>query len=148
MKKLLVLSSILLVVLSCGEKKNDVVRKDLMKEIRKYIIFCENRADKSKIASETNIYYVKFYSKNNNDIVDIFQNMSYNKKYMDGYINLKENTVFFYNSDTNLVNVKKLNKKALNDLPDENSKEAELGFNPIVWGYIIKNDSLVKIDSE
>lgn len=148
MERYLTICLISLIMPSCANDCNIIAREDLMIEIKKYIEYCEKRADSSHIATETDIYYVKFSTEGNEKFVNIFQECFYNKEYMDGYIKINGNIVLFYNSFDFLVNVKCLNTEELYDVPNENSKEAETGFNPIVWTYLVKEDALIRVIDE
>ncbi|MBC9795834.1 hypothetical protein [Sinomicrobium weinanense] len=147
MRKYLIIFLVSLMMVNCMNDCN-TIREDLMIEIKKYIEYCEKRADSLEIATETDIYYVNFSIKEDKKFVDIFQECYYNKEYMDGYITIEENKVFFYNSFDSLVDVKCLDTAELLGVPDENSKAAETGFNPVVWTYLVKKDELIRIYEE
>lgn len=123
------------------------VKDDLLSVINKYIEFCEDRAAKSEITKETDIYWVVFYDKNESTYIEISQNQFYNKKFMQGYLKIGDNTVIFYHSIEPWVKTERLEKNQLR-LPSENSDIAELGFTAVTWNYIIKDNVLRKVNAD
>ncbi|MEM9363632.1 MAG: hypothetical protein AAGA43_13420 [Bacteroidota bacterium] len=136
------------VLMSCKNTTNsDIIRNDLLKEIRGFIKYSEENAGKyGKKVGDTNIYWIQFFEKNDRNVVVIMQQPFIHKTDLDGFVKINDNSVFFYYSDNNFVDVAKLEKSVGNEFPDRNSIEAGLGFSAPNWAYYINDDGLEKFE--
>ena len=136
--KYYILSVFLFNLVSCDSiNSSNIVREDLSKNIKNFIKFSEEGTD-------TNIYWVQFFKKDNKDLVVLMQQPYYDSEDTDGYFKMDENFIFFYYSDSMIVKVNKLENKFPKGLPNQNSKEAGLGYSAPNWAYIITEKGLVK----
>ena len=147
-KKIYIILLIFLVNLTGCRRADDstIVRKDLFENIKGFIEFSEERAKEiDNGRGDTNIYWVQFFTNNGDDLVVIMQQPYYDAIETDGFLKIKENTVFFYYSDSSMVETNKLNHELQPTIPNENSKESGLGFSAPNWAYIITESGLEKI---
>ena len=121
-------------------------KPNLLKEIKAYIDKSETNANERKTYTEYDIYLIIFSDEGLSKKVKIIENTYYFKRNLDGYLNIGDNKVFFYHSNTDFVDVDLLSKSDLKDIPDENSDEAhDDGIDPEVWSFLInKNRDLEK----
>lgn len=144
----------LFVVSFCGfflcckdTSNNDIIRNDLLNEIKGFIVLSEEHISNFKTnETDTDIYWVEFFEKNDRDVVVIMQQPFFHKTDLDGFVKINENSVFFYFSDDDIVDVSKLEKSVGDEIPDENSIEAGLGFSAPNWAYYINDDGLEKFE--
>ncbi|UII76004.1 hypothetical protein LV716_17325 [Flagellimonas sp. HMM57] len=147
-KSKIFITKLFIIIFIAGCQNNSkVVDEKLMAEIDKYIEFCENRAKEKSTFKETNIYIVYGSSNGKEEIIEIFQYLNYSQKNLDGHLVRGDNTIFFYDSNEKLVNVEKLNHELSKEVPDENSDEAQVGYNPIIWKFLLIDGQLKKVDN-
>lgn len=146
--KLLLGISICMLSLCCKNSSNsDIIRNDLLEEIEGFIALNEESiSDFKNNKTDTDIYWVEFFEKNGKDVVVIMQQPFIHKSDLDGLIKINDNTVFFYFSNSDFVDVSKLEKPVGEEFPDENSREAGLGFSAPNWAYYIKDTGLEKFE--
>ncbi len=146
--KLLLGISFGIFLMCCKNSTNsDIIRNDLLKEIKGFIKYSEENAGKyGKKLGDTNIYWLQFFEKEGKDIVVIMQQPFIYKSDLDGYVKINDNSVFFYFSDSDLVDVSKLEKSVSEEIPDENSREAGLGYSAPNWAYYITDNGLEKFE--
>lgn len=133
-----ILSVFLFNLVSCDSiNSSNIVREDLSENLKNFIKYSEKSTD-------TNIYWVEFFKKDDNDLVVLMQQPFYNSDYTDGYIKMDENFIFFYYSDSMMVKVNELENELPEELPNQNSKESGLGYSAPNWAYIITDNGLVK----
>ncbi len=137
-----------LIFLGCNNSVNSkIIRNDLLKNIEEFIAYSEKSISNFKTnETDTNIYWVEFFEKNNKKALVIMQQPYYESEINDGFIRVGENLVFFNYSNKDFVDTSKLNRTPPSDTPDENSKESGLGFSAPNWAYYIKDNSLEKFD--
>ena len=137
-----------MILFSCNDSVNSkVVRKDLLKNIEGFIAYSEESISNYKTNErDTDIYWVEFFNKDGKNVVVIMQEPFVYKNDTDGFIKINENSVFFYSSNPALVDISKLEKSISEQIPDENSKEAGLGFSAPNWAYYINDDGLEKFE--
>lgn len=138
---------IFLANLSGCKNTNDssIIRKDLFENINGFIKFSEERAKEiDNGRGDTNIYWVSFFAKNGDDLVVIMQQPFYDSLDTDGFLKINENMVFFYYSDSSMVETNNLKHELPPNIPKENSRESGLGFSAPNWAYIITENGLKK----
>jgi len=140
MKRGIVLILVILAI-SCSTRKN-VIDPILLQEIKEYIKISELKENKDSY-DETDIYLVKFYDIKNKKYVKLYE-INYYKENYDGYINIGDNTVFFYDSNINFVNADLLENKDVKHIPDENSDEVLIGMDSVVWYFSITEEFELK----
>jgi len=140
--------ALFLVTQSCDSIKNsEIIRKDLLNEIEVFIAHNEESiSDFKNNKTDTDIYWVEFFEKNDRDVVVIMQQPYYHSRNNDGFIEINENLVFFNFSNKDFVDVSKLNREPPGNVPDENSKMAGLGFSAPNWAYYINDNGLEKFE--
>ncbi len=133
-------------LLGCMRENNSTtVRKDLFENIKGFIEFSEERAKRIDNGREdTDIYWVYFSEVAGDNFVIIMQQPYYDSVDTDGFLNVNENLVFFYNSNTSMIKTDNLKHKIPTDMPNQNSKESGLGYSAPNWAYIITEDGLEK----
>lgn len=146
--KLLLCIFFYIFLLGCNNSSNsDIIRNDLLKEIEGFIAINEESiSDFKNNKTDTDIYWVEFFEKNGKDVVVIMQQPFIHKSDLDGFIKINDNTVFFYFSDSDFVNVSKLEKSVGDLFPDRNSIEAGLGYSAPNWAYYINENGLEKFE--
>jgi len=134
--------------LCCKDTSNtDIIRNDLLNEIKGFITLSEKHISNFKTnETDTDIYWVEFFEKDEKDVVVIMQQPFIHKTNLDGYIKINDNNVFFYYSNPDFVNVSKLDKSIGDRFPDRNSIEAGLGYSAPNWAYYINDDGLEKFE--
>ena len=140
--------SLLVVLLGCkNSSSSDIIRADLLKEIKGFIKYSEENAGKyGKKVGDTNIYWVQFFEKDEKNVVVIMQQPFIHKSDLDGFVKINDNSVFFYYSDPDFVNALKLEKSLGDQFPDRNSIEAGLGYSAPNWAYYITDNGLEKFE--
>ncbi|MEO1485426.1 MAG: hypothetical protein AAFU57_06755 [Bacteroidota bacterium] len=135
-----------LLFIGCRNHRNsEIVRNDLLIAIKEFIVFSEENAKEAgNIKQDTDIYWVEFVEIEDDKIVVIMQQPFYYSSNLDGYMEIRENLVFFYNSNTVLAKRSRLNKDVPEEIPDENSQQSDLGYSAPNWAYLIKGEKLVK----
>ena len=147
LKLLLTISSCILLACCNNSSNSDIIRNDLLKEIEGFIALNEESiSDFKNNKTDTDIYWVEFFEKNGKDVVVIMQQPFIHKSDLDGFIKINDNTVFFYFSNSDFVDVSKLEKPVGEEFPDENSREAGLGFSAPNWAYYINDIGLEKFE--
>lgn len=122
---------------------HDIVRADLLKKIKGFIAFSEKRANKIDYGRlDTDIYWVLFDQKDENNLVVIMQQPYYDSLDTDGFFKIKENFVFLYYSDSTMVKTDKLKHKLPAELPDQKSRESGLGYSAPNWAFFITEKGL------
>ncbi|CAM4406149.1 hypothetical protein [Zobellia nedashkovskayae] len=136
--KYYILSVFLFNLVSCDSiNSSNIVREDLFNNLKNFIKYSEKRTD-------TNIYWVEFFEKDDKNLVVLMQQPFYDSDDTDGYLKMGDNFIFFYYSDSIMVKVNKLENELPKGLPNQNSKESELGYSAPNWAYIITENGLVK----
>ncbi|UII76003.1 hypothetical protein LV716_17320 [Flagellimonas sp. HMM57] len=141
--KLLFCTSFCILLVCCKNTSNsDIIRNDLLREIEGFIALNEESiSDFKNNRTDTDIYWVEFFNKDGKKVVVIMEEPFVYKNETDGFIKINENWVFFYDSNPAFVDVSKLEKSIGEEVPDENSKEAGLGFSAPNWAYYINADN-------
>ncbi|MBS9462078.1 hypothetical protein KIM67_06620 [Flagellimonas sp. 389] len=141
--KLLFCTSFCILLVCCKNTSNsDIIRSNLLKEIEGFIALNEESiSDFKNNRTDTDIYWVQFFEKDGKNVVVIMEQPFIYKSDLDGFLKINENSVFFYFSDSDFVDVSKLEKSIGEEVPDENSKEAGLGFSAPNWAYYINADN-------
>jgi hypothetical protein len=139
---------VFLILLSCNNSDNSkIIRKDLLKNIEEFIAYSEEHISNYKTnETDTDIYWVEFFEKDNKDVVVIMQQPYYHSQNNDGFIEIADNLVFFHFSNKDFVDVSKLKKNPPSDTPDENSRMAGLGYSAPNWAYYITDNGLEKFE--
>lgn len=134
--------------LCCKDTSNtDIIRNDLLNEIEGFIALNEEHVSNFKTnETDTDIYWVQFFEKNDRNVVVIMQQPFIHKTDLDGFVKINDNSVFFYYSDDDFVDVAKLEKSVGAEVPDRNSIEAGLGFSAPNWAYYINENGLEKFE--
>lgn len=145
-RRFFLITIFLLTLFGCKNSDNsEIIRNDLLKNIKGFIEFSEERATKiDNGKTDTNVYWVQFFEKDGKNLVVIMQQPYYDSSDSDGYLKIDENLVFFYHSDKTMVETSQLNHEGPKQVPDENSKESSLGYSAPNWAYIIKEKELEK----
>lgn len=147
LKQLFGVSFCILVVCCTNSSKSEIIRNDLLKEIEGFIAYNEESiSDFKNNKTDTDIYWVQFFDKDGKDVVVIMQQPFIYKSDLDGFVNINDNKVFFYFSNPDFVDVSKLEKSVSKEIPDENSRESELGFSAPNWAYYITDNGLEKFE--
>lgn len=119
----------------------------MLKEIEGFIAYNEESiSDFKNNKTDTDIYWVEFFEKNNREVIVIMQQPYYHSQNNDGFIEIAENLVFFHFSNKDFVDVSKLKKNPPSDTPDENSRMAGLGYSAPNWAYYITDNGLEKFE--
>ena len=137
------------VLMVCCKNSSDseIIRNDLLNNIEEFIAYSEEYISNYKTnETDTDIYWVEFFEKDNKDVVVIMQQPYYHSQNNDGFIEIAENFVFFHFSDKDFVDVSKLKKNPPSDKPDENSRMAGLGYSAPNWAYYITDNGLEKFE--
>lgn len=136
---------LLMTLLACQSEK-DLVKLELYERIDNYIRISESKA--SETYHETNIYLVVFYHEYSSNFVKIIENTYYFEKNLDGYIDIGDNKIFFYNSNEDFIKIESLKNGKLKE-PNEKSYKAFETFDPSVWDFRIEKDgTLIKVIDE
>ncbi|MEO9511072.1 MAG: hypothetical protein ABJN84_13735 [Flavobacteriaceae bacterium] len=144
--KLLLSISFYILLVCCNNSSNShIIKNDLLKEIEGFIALNEESiSDFKNNKTDTDIYWVEFFKKDGKNVVVIMQQPFIYKSDLDGFVNINDNSVFFYFSDNNFVDVSKLEKSVSEEVPDENSIEAGLGYSAPNWAYYINDGNVLE----
>lgn len=146
-KNKIVLLIMWLLLFSC--KSDKAIKTELFSEILNYIKKSEDYSKTTLTYNETGIYIVKFKEIDSSKYIKLFENSYYYKKGLDGFIDMNDNKVFFYNSNKNFVDVESLKSARNLSEPDENSGKVDEGFNSESWYFEITPDlKLIRIEDE
>lgn len=138
----------LIILFSC-EKTEVAINSILLKEITDYIDISEAEDKLKKTYTETGIYIVKFQEYEDRRYISLFESDIYYKKNLDGYIIIRDNKVFFYNSNKDFVNIDHLYKNGLSRIPNEDSEQALNIFDSkIIYFEIIDKNELKQINDD
>ena len=137
------------IVIGCKEQTSNVSQV-LLNEIKTYI---KSSEDYEKLNSatyiETNIYLVKLHKIEDKEYFQIFENNYYFKDGFQGYLEIGDNSIFFYEVDDRFINENELLQIVTDEVPDERSDAVNDGFNSQQLYLKVNPDlSLTKIDDE